>query len=68
MSEMGRRYMIRIEAPHFVAGVIVSGPAGSRVVVKAAPILRWSMGKPARELARWCERKRHRWMFWEIPD
>lgn len=68
------RYLIRIEARHFTAGAITDGrrhpgdPSGGQRIAAAAPILAWSIGKPARDLTRWAERKRHRWTFWEIDD
>ena len=34
--------LVRVVAPHFVAGLVVEG----RTVVRAAPILRWMVGEP----------------------
>jgi hypothetical protein len=38
--------LVRVVAPHFVAGLIVEGDR----CVRAAPILRWAVGKRAAEL------------------
>jgi hypothetical protein len=35
--------LVRIEAPHFVAGIVFNG----QVCVEAAPIVRWCLGKRA---------------------
>lgn len=44
----------RVTAPHFVCGIVTEGD----VVVEAAPILRWSIGKTRQELRRYFARKR----------
>ncbi len=49
--------LLRISAPHFVAGVIL----WDGVVVNAAPILRWSVGKTEGHLRDYCHRK-----HWQI--
>jgi hypothetical protein len=46
--------LYRIEAPHFVAGLLVD-PRGR--VCEAAPILRWAMGKTIAEIQRYAARK-----------
>lgn len=51
--------LLWISLPYFTAGVVVEGG----VVARAAPILRWASGKPAKELADWVRRKRGR-MVW----
>lgn len=38
--------MIRVVSPYYVAGIIVDGGR----VIKAAPILRWSIGKSFSEI------------------
>lgn len=43
------RALIRVEMARFVAGVEVEDGR----VVRAAPILRWAVGKPAGMLTRW---------------
>lgn len=53
--------LIRIEAPHFVAGLIVDGG----VVVRTAPILSWARHKAWRNVAAYVETKRGwRWRAW----
>lgn len=53
--------LIRVEAPHFVAGLIVDHGR----VTDAAPILRWSVGKQWAWVASYIERKRGwRWRAW----
>lgn len=42
----------RIEAPHFVAGLVVEDGR----VVEAAPILGWANGKEWREVRAYCKR------------
>ena len=46
--------LYQIKAPHFTAGLITR--AG--VVVDAAPILQWTLGKPYRGVLSYCMRKR----------
>jgi hypothetical protein len=46
--------LLRIEAPHFVAGVVIDQ---WDMVVRAAPILHWAVGKPGIEIRRYCKRK-----------
>ena len=43
-----------VEAPHFVAGVI---EAHDGVIVRAAPILRWTCDRPIGWFRRYCQRK-----------
>lgn len=50
----------RIEAPHFVAGGQVDQ---WDIVVRAAPILRWTIGKSLTELRRYCRRQ-----GWELQE
>jgi hypothetical protein len=45
--------LIRIEAPHFVAAVVLDGDR----VVRAAPILRYMHGWPAQRVIGYCRRK-----------
>jgi hypothetical protein len=46
--------LARITAPHFVAGLEFSA-AG--VCVLAAPILQWAVGRKARDVHAYCQRK-----------
>jgi hypothetical protein len=45
--------LLRITAPHFVAGVVVDG----RMIVRAAPILQWSVGRSVGFLTVWARGK-----------
>lgn len=49
--------LIRIVAPHFVAGLLVDN---GRVVV-AAPILRYMIGWTGRQVGAYCAQKRWTW-------
>lgn len=46
--------LVRVTVPHFCAGIVVR----DEVVVEAAPILKWAIGKPLEEVARWALRKK----------
>lgn len=46
--------LVRVVAPHFVAGLIVDGDR----CVEAAPILRWAVGKRRAELRAYFKRRR----------
>jgi hypothetical protein len=48
-------HLLRIVAPHFVAGVVVD--ESTRMIITAAPILRWSLGKHAGFLVKYCKKK-----------
>lgn len=45
--------LVHVDAPHFSAGVILHGDR----VVRAAPILKWSMGWSRERLSAYCKRK-----------
>lgn len=45
--------LIRIEAPHFVAGIIVIDGK----CVRPAPILKWTRGKDVETVRAYCERR-----------
>lgn len=53
------RMLVRVVAPHFVAGIVIGRdrPMGRVQVLEAAPILRWSMGKSWIDLASYFARK-----------
>jgi hypothetical protein len=51
------RNLYRIEAPHFVAGVETELRNGRERVVRAAPIIGWSIGMTALELVSLAIRK-----------
>lgn len=46
--------MIRVEAPHFVAGCVYDREG---FIVHAAPILRWAVGWQVSRFCRYCVRK-----------
>ena len=49
-------HLLRVEAPHFVAGAIwLRDPWRC---IDAAPILKWMVGKPAPDVARYLQKKR----------
>jgi len=50
--------VIRIEAPHFVAGVVLE----QGVVVRAAPILSYMRGWTRVRVMRYCDSKRWRYV------
>lgn len=50
-----RRLVVRVVAPHFVAGVVIDRP--DHRVVRAAPILAWVIGKHEDELRTYFRRK-----------
>lgn len=54
--------LVRIVAPHFVAGLIME----QDVCVQAAPILAWAIGKGTVELRQYFRRKG--WRASVIPD
>lgn len=50
--------MIRVVMPHAVFGLVVrTDGTGSPVVVDAAPMARWSVGRDAREVWRYWRRR-----------
>ena len=42
--------LVRVTAPHFVAGLVMGQVKGKNVCVRAAPILRWAVYKSADDL------------------
>jgi hypothetical protein len=56
----GRERLVRVDAPHFCAGLVV----GAGHVVAAAPILKWTLGKTPRQL--WPYFRRRRWRLLEV--
>ena len=48
--------LVRIDAPHFVAGILCDDTEW-RVCVKAAPIVRWMVGKPLPWIEGYCQEK-----------
>lgn len=57
------RRLLRVEAPHFVAGAIwEKSPAGWRCI-EAAPILRWMVGKDRTQIATFLKNKGYSWSW-----
>jgi hypothetical protein len=54
LCERCRRVLVRVVAPHFVAGILFDAQGVCR---EAAPVLHWAIGKTARELRRYFDRK-----------
>ena len=58
--------ILRVEAPHFVAGAVwLDGDVGW-ACVEAAPIISWMWGKPSAEVQRYLNRKG--WTYSWLPD
>lgn len=56
-----REKLLRVSAPHFVAGAIfVKGEVGWKCV-NAAPIIHWMVGKSPEYLHRYIKRKGWKW-------
>jgi hypothetical protein len=55
--------MIRIVAPHFVAGVVFN-EIERGTVVQAAPIVRYMLGWNAARVKSYCKQKRWTWTAW----
>jgi hypothetical protein len=63
MASAGDVALVRVEAPHLCAGVIVDRETA--IVVYAAPILRWSVGKNIEHLVAWATKNGYK--IEEIP-
>jgi hypothetical protein len=46
--------LYRVDVPHFCCGIIVK----DEKVVKAAPIMKWAVGKPLTVIQAWVKSKR----------
>lgn len=48
MADPLRRMLVIVDAPHFYASLVIGRktPMGTVLVLEAAPILRWALGKP----------------------
>jgi hypothetical protein len=46
-------YLVRVAAPHFVAGLVMESATPEDKCARAAPILAWAVGKPRSELRRY---------------
>jgi predicted dithiol-disulfide oxidoreductase (DUF899 family) len=62
------RKILRVEAPHFVAGAVYEQIAGSWHCVFAAPILQWAVGKPPHETRDYIKRKGWKFVWVTMTD
>lgn len=53
--------LLRVEAPHFVAGAVWVPVGGVWSCTEAAPILKWMVGKPPAEVKAYLTRKGWSW-------
>jgi hypothetical protein len=60
MNGTGLKILYRVEAPHFVAGIVFQ----KELAINAAPILKWSIGKNIVFLRNYFNRKK--WRFKRI--
>ena len=71
-----RTILIRIKAPHFVAGCVaeevdLTKPSACdyfKITRECAPILRWTVGKGLLEIEEWCEQKGYTMETYAIFD
>lgn len=61
-----KQRLLRIEAPHYVAGAIFEQRNGDWFCVKAAPIIKWLKGKYLKELSNFLNKRqvgwKHQWI------
>ena len=67
------KILVRIEAPHFVAGCVAVGclslpPFLNYKIISAAPILGWTNGRLLQQLVDWCEKKGYTIETYEVGD
>ncbi|RBB38885.1 hypothetical protein DPV79_16015 [Burkholderia reimsis] len=53
--------LLRVTAPHFVAGAVWVRRGDAWQCVHAAPILAWMINKPRERVAEYLRRKRYKW-------
>lgn len=53
--------LLRVVAPHFVAGAEWEKRGGVWVCVRAAPIIRWMVGKTGAEIKKYLARRGWEW-------
>lgn len=49
--------LVRVVAPHFVAGAIFLPQNGQWTCTEAAPIIKWMIGKTDKEIKTYCTKK-----------
>jgi hypothetical protein len=61
--------LLRVEAPHFVAGAVwVKIPGQSWRCTEAAPIIKWMVGKSPASCRTYLEKKRWSWKWMPTTD
>ena len=64
---MAKRILIRIEAPHYVAGAIAELQENSNYkIIKAAPIISWMKGDFVNGIVDWCKEKGYKIETYEV--
>ena len=53
--------LLRIEAPHYVAGAIFKKVNDDWRCVKAAPIIKWMIGKSIKDISDYLSKKKFGW-------
>jgi len=53
--------LLRVRAPHFIAGAVWREIDGQWQCIRAAPILRWMLGKDSATVAAYLRRKGWAW-------
>ena len=51
--------LVQIQAPHFTAGLEVNK---DKIVINAAPILKWTINKTLKQVIEYCEKKNYGWL------
>jgi len=49
--------LVRVQAPHFTAGIVVESQSNDSVCIEAAPILAWCKGKTNAQIRAYFDRK-----------
>lgn len=63
MTRNVKERLLRVEAPHFVAGAIWAGDGAEARCVRCAPILRWMKGKRPIDVKQYLLRKGYSWLW-----
>lgn len=53
--------LLRVEAPHYVAGAIWRRTENAWECVRAAPIIKWMVGKTPQQVASYLRTKGYKW-------
>ncbi len=60
--------LLRIEAPHFVAGAVWEKKGDHWNCIHAAPILSWMIGKSPESVVSYLKRKRYKYEWVSSPE